>query len=79
MSETNSAPATDRLQRWRLILGAPAQDSCGAGSLSPELERADAALSALYDQERSGNLGPSCPNVARWLGDIREFFPATGE
>lgn len=77
MSQALTDTATDRLQRWRLILGNPAEDTCGAGPLPPQLERADAALSALYDQERSGNLGPSCPNVARWLGDIREFFPSS--
>lgn len=65
---------TDRMQRWRLVLGDAAQESCGA-SLPTELVRADAALSALYDAERSGGLGASCPNVARWLGDIRDFFP----
>ncbi len=68
-------PETDRLQRWRLILGDAAQDTCGT-ALSPDLMRADAALSALYDAERTGGLGASCPNVARWLGDIRDFFPS---
>jgi Mg-chelatase subunit ChlD len=67
---------TDRMQRWRLVLGDAAQDSCGV-SLSGDLQRADAALGALYDSERSGSLGPSQPNVARWLGDIREFFPTS--
>ena len=68
--------ATDPLQRWRLVLGDAAQGSCGV-SLPGELLRADAALQALYDQERTGGLGASCPNVARWLGDIREFFPTS--
>ena len=36
----------------------------------------DQALEALYDTERSGGLGSSSPNVARWLGDIRTYFPA---
>jgi predicted metal-dependent peptidase len=35
----------------------------------------DATLEALYDNDRKGSLGPSSPNVNRWLGDIREFFP----
>jgi Mg-chelatase subunit ChlD len=45
----------------------------------------DAALAALYDAaegdedgrgtQRSGGLGGSAPKVARWLGDIREYFP----
>ena len=71
---TPSPIPTDPLQRWRLVLGDPAQGSCGG--VARELARADAALQALYDQERQGGLGPSCPNVARWLGDIREFFPS---
>jgi Mg-chelatase subunit ChlD len=44
----------------------------------------DAALAALYDQDapakdrlgRSAGLGASAPSVARWLGDIRSYFPA---
>ena len=72
----NAIHETDRMQRWRLVLGDAAQDSCGV-ALSPELMRADAALSALYDAERTGGLGASCPNIARWLGDIREFFSSS--
>lgn len=72
----STAVSTDPLQRWRLVLGDAAQSSCGV-SLPGELQRADAALQALYDQERKGGLGASCPNVARWLGDIREFFPSS--
>jgi len=37
----------------------------------------DNVLEALYDAERRGGLGPSQPNVARWLGDIREYFPSS--
>ncbi len=37
----------------------------------------DDALNALYDSERSGGLGNSAPNVARWLGDIRTYFPTS--
>ena len=36
----------------------------------------DATLDALYgQQERRGGLGSSNPNVNRWLGDIRTYFP----
>ena len=35
----------------------------------------DDTLDALYDSERRGGLGPSAPNVNRWLGDIRKYFP----
>ncbi len=70
----NTDLETDRMQRWRLVLSSDAHDSCGA-TLPTELVRADNALAALYDGERQGGLGDSSPNVARWLGDIREFFP----
>ena len=35
----------------------------------------DKVLEALYDSNRSAGLGSSCPNVNRWLGDIRTYFP----
>ena len=35
----------------------------------------DRALEALYDSERSGSLSGSSPKIARWLGDIRTYFP----
>ncbi|MFZ2175546.1 MAG: VWA domain-containing protein [Rhodococcus sp. (in: high G+C Gram-positive bacteria)] len=45
----------------------------------------DGALSALYDSDgdgsqgrrRSAGLGGSAPKVARWLGDIRTYFPSS--
>ncbi|MEU6411249.1 VWA domain-containing protein [Microbispora sp. NPDC046933] len=63
----------ERLRRWRLVLGGAAE-----GTLEGADARMDAALTALYDgQERRGaGLGASAPRVARWLGDIREHFPA---
>ncbi|MEU7884090.1 VWA domain-containing protein [Microbispora bryophytorum] len=63
----------ERLRRWRLVLGSAAE-----GTLEGADARMDAALTALYDgQERRGaGLGASAPRVARWLGDIREYFPA---
>ncbi|MBS1796699.1 MAG: VWA domain-containing protein [Acidobacteria bacterium] len=64
------------LKRWRLILGGDECDGTGVG-LRPEELRIDGALEALYDSERSGNLGGSSPNVARWLGDIRTYFPSS--
>lgn len=71
-------PNEQHLARWRLILGEPAQEGCGA-SLSAEQMRMDKALSALYDanDNRRGGLGASAPKVSAWLGDIREFFPQT--
>ncbi|MCT2583740.1 VWA domain-containing protein [Actinophytocola gossypii] len=67
----------DRLRRWRLILGG--EDAEGTGiDLSGVDEKRDKALDALYgDQDRKGGLGGSSPRVARWLGDIRGYFPAS--
>ncbi len=77
-SPTSADPvATTGLQRWRLALGAAAD--CGA--LAGELQAIDHTLAALYDPEaanhleRTGGRGQSSPHVARWLGDIRQYFP----
>jgi Mg-chelatase subunit ChlD len=71
MSATND----ERLRRWRLALGAPADASLG--KLTAEDLAMDHVLEALYDSDRKGGLGSSAPNVARWLGDIREYFPSS--
>lgn len=72
--------ADERLRRWRLVLGEPAQEACGGG-LGGEDVRIDQALTALYDADGPGGLrggsGASSPRVARWLGDIRQYFPAS--
>lgn len=68
----------DRLTRWRLVLGGEAADGIGeAASLSEDDLRRDEALRQLYDGERRGGLGASAPRVARWLGDIRGYFPSS--
>jgi hypothetical protein len=64
------------LRRWRLVLGSTADESFQDVDLTPEEERADAALEALYDSDRRGALGGHRPKVARWLGEIRDCFPA---
>jgi len=63
---------SERKRRWALALGG---DEDG---LSDTDRRMSLALDALYDDEKpkSAGLGGSAPRVARWLGDIREFFPA---
>jgi Mg-chelatase subunit ChlD len=71
-----------RLRRWRLALGSEAEAACGA-PLGAEAD-IDQALAALYEADGSGGLGPdrrggrgaSRPGVARWLGDIRRYFPS---
>lgn len=70
-----------REQRWRMVLGSDAENSCGG--LSGTLQGMELALCALYEPEgpsglkRRGGRGGSAPNVARWLGDIRKYFPAS--
>ena len=64
------------LKRWRLILGGNEADGTGI-TLTPEEQRIDQSLVAVYDSDRRGGLGSSAPKVSRWLGDIREFFPQT--
>ncbi len=66
----------ERLRRWRLILGGEEADGTGC-ALSGADVGMDRALGALYDAERQGGLGSSSPNVARWLGDIRTYFPSS--
>jgi Mg-chelatase subunit ChlD len=116
---------TERLRRWRLLLGSPAAAALGfgagspggaggpggcghpggpgtrpgsgdnggpgsgggdsgggAGGLSAEDLAVDGALAALYDTgpgaaRRSADLSASAPRVARWLGDIRAYFPSS--
>ena len=51
------------------------------GGLSGSDRAIDKALSALYGdsdgKNRKGGLSASAPNVARWLGDIRQYFPSS--
>ncbi len=75
----------ERLRRWRLMLGGEAAGAMpGGADTGAGLDIAlggtdlgmDRVLAALYDGERQAGLGASAPNVARWLGDIRTYFPA---
>ena len=79
-----SEETRDRLTRWRLILGGEDADGIGpvpgtglASGLSDADGERDKALSELYDGTRSAGLGRSAPRVARWLGDIRTYFPSS--
>ena len=91
MSDVTALRVSDpeRLRRWRMVLGGADEtdDSSTSGVTGVQLEgtdaRVDAALAAVYDSKprarggggRSGGLGSSAPSVARWLGDIRRYFP----
>ena len=86
MTDIEDPARRERLRRWRLVLGGPAEQSLG--KTQGRDAAMDAALAALYDAggddsdeargtSRSAGLGGSAPKVARWLGDIREYFPGT--
>lgn len=64
------------LRKWRLILGGHQQEGTQFELDEADL-KVDRTLEALYDSERTGGLGASSPNVSRWLGDIRTFFPSS--
>jgi Mg-chelatase subunit ChlD len=79
----------ERQRRWRLILGSGEADGIGI-PLHGADQTMDQALGALYgsgsgtgaglgadSSDRRGGLGGSAPRVARWLGDIRTYFPSS--
>lgn len=72
---TTDLTEKQKLRRWHLVLGTP--DSSEVLSVTDK--RLNDALSALYgdgsDTQKQAGLGRSAPKVAKWLGDIREFFP----
>ncbi len=74
-----------RLARWRLILGAQAQERLermGACGLTEEQLLMDQALGAIYGGDtgedalsgRGAGSGPSSPRISKWLGDVRALF-----
>ncbi|MGW2629355.1 VWA domain-containing protein [Streptomyces chattanoogensis] len=84
-----AAAEAERLRRWRLVLGGGAADGTGC-ELRGQDAAMDGALASLYGQGRGGKgdkgadggrrsagLGASAPSVARWLGDIRTYFPSS--
>ena len=69
------------LNRWRLILGADTRTLSGT-HLTERESILDATLAALYDSDAVGKgsgkkagLGSSSPVLAKWLTDVRRFFP----
>src|SRR5581483_4833794 len=82
---------SERLRRWRLVLGGGDADGIGEVLAGEDAGR-DNVLDALYGGagstesgggdgatrpgRRGGGIGRSSPRVARWLGDIRRYFPA---
>lgn len=81
---SDSQADAERIRRWRMVLGSEAEASCG--SLVGPAAEMDQALAALYEadgpgglqaKDRRGGRGSSAPGVARWLGDIRKYFPGS--
>lgn len=77
MSQTNQN-TQEQERRWRLILGQRPEQS------SPEYWSSDdenmfQCLDVLYNtqQQQRGGLGRSSPRIAKWLGDIRQYFPSS--
>ncbi|MFD7975449.1 VWA domain-containing protein [Streptomyces sp. NPDC059071] len=86
MTPTNATPAADEgLERWRLILGAPAERH--TGPLGATAAARDAALDWLYGRDaeqarrgvrgtgREGGDGASAVTPVDWLDDIHRLFP----
>ena len=76
----------ERYRRWRLVLGqepAGEQSSSGEGDegqeggqgLSSKDQMLDKLLEMLYGDGEEGDLSDSAQDIARWLGDIRGYFP----
>lgn len=81
MEDTTSIPSrtSERLRRWRLLLGGEA-DGTGCALTGEADLGMDRTLSVLYsdgEKKGKGSLGASAPSVARWLGDIRTYFPTS--
>ena len=74
-SDDSVAPE-DKRKRWRLVLGV--DDEQQSIALNGTERRIDRALGALYGDSggKTGGMGRSAPRIAKWLGDIREFFPS---
>ncbi|MDR2940071.1 MAG: hypothetical protein LBV08_07070 [Clostridiales bacterium] len=74
----------NQAKRWRLIWGGTTKfDESKGPLLEGEEAQLDLALSAIYDQAPATNLvkgpggsGKGVPNLAKWLADVRSFFPS---
>ena len=79
------ADGAGRCRRRRRRAGSTAGRGATGVQLDGNDARIDAALAAVYDTKptrrggggRAGGLGSSAPSVARWLGDIRRYFPTS--
>ncbi|MFF8830518.1 VWA domain-containing protein [Streptomyces sp. NPDC015131] len=89
-TDTGTGAGDERLRRWRLVLGGGEADGTGRALTGTDAAM-DGTLAALYGdaqgggrndrgrtgRDRAAGLGGSAPSVARWLGDIRTYFPSS--
>src|SRR5687768_11621604 len=81
---TETDRTRERLRRWRLVLGGGEADGTEHEPTGRDAAM-DGTLAALYGKgdraragrDRAAGLGASAPSVARWLGDIRTYFPSS--
>ena len=81
----------EQLAKWRLILGADTQEKIAhmgdeSFQLSADEKIMDEALAAIYDEttespstakspKKQAGTGKSAPTLAKWLTDVRKYFP----
>lgn len=87
METENNSLETQK--RWRMILGSQNMEMEENSDLSEEEQQMEAALAALYEFEYTGKFqynlatgqkggnAKSNLSIAKWLGDIRKYFPNT--
>ena len=83
MSNMDETINQEQLKRWRLILGEDT-DNLNAAPLSDSEMVMDQALNLIYESNDSGDAGTkrsagrgaSSPKLAKWLTDVRNFFPS---
>lgn len=72
MSTEEKKESQEQERRWRLALGIEEDQ------LEEQDQKMSATLTALYGDGQSkagkGGLGRSTPRVARWMGDVRNYF-----
>lgn len=77
MSQVNQS-TQEQERRWRLILGQRPDQATAPEYWSSDDENMYQCLDVLYNEEKQrGGLGRSSPKIAKWLGDIRQYFPSS--
>ncbi len=77
MSQVNQS-TQEQERRWRLILGQRPDQAATPEYWSSDDENMYQCLDVLYNEEKQrGGLGRSSPKIAKWLGDIRQYFPSS--